>query len=85
VRRLTDPSGPPLTVRELSGFLASQGLARGKHPEFIWTIDEMPVNAGGKYDKALLRQAAPGQLLARTAPAGSPEARIPSSRRELCP
>jgi acyl-CoA synthetase (AMP-forming)/AMP-acid ligase II len=70
VIELADPAGPPLTVQELSGFLASQGLALVKHPEFIWTIGEMPVNAGGKYDRALLRQAAPSQpLAARAVPA----------------
>jgi acyl-CoA synthetase (AMP-forming)/AMP-acid ligase II len=67
VIELTDPAGPPLTVQELSRFLASQGLALGKHPEFIWTVDAMPVNAGGKYDRALLRQAAPIQPLAARA------------------
>jgi non-ribosomal peptide synthetase component E (peptide arylation enzyme) len=62
-----ESAGGSLTVEELSAFLDEQGLALNKHPEFILVVDEMPVNAGGKCDKALLKRIVPDQpLIARS-------------------
>jgi non-ribosomal peptide synthetase component E (peptide arylation enzyme) len=55
-------AGEAPTLAELTEFLYEQGLAMFKHPEFLVLIDRLPVNAGGKVDKARLTEHALAEL-----------------------
>ena len=47
------PSNGP-SLAELSCFVLEQGLARWNQPELLFLVDDLPRNAGGKVDKAML-------------------------------
>lgn len=50
------PTGEPPTLKDLTNFLDTQGLAKFKFPEQIVLLDELPTNPGGKVDKGRLQQ-----------------------------
>ncbi|MGD1279076.1 AMP-binding protein [Mycobacterium seoulense] len=50
------PTGEPPTLAGLVDFLDQQGLAKFKFPERLVIVDELPINPGGKVDKALLQE-----------------------------
>jgi non-ribosomal peptide synthetase component E (peptide arylation enzyme) len=56
------PKGDPPTLREVTAFLHEHGLATFKHPEYLVLVDDLPLNAGGKLDKARLTQHAIAEL-----------------------
>ena len=47
-------SGCPPSLHELSSFVVQQGLAKWNQPEFLFIVDDLPRNAGGKVNKAQL-------------------------------
>jgi acyl-CoA synthetase (AMP-forming)/AMP-acid ligase II len=47
------PSGS-LSLEEVARFVQEQGLAKWNRPELLFLVDDLPRNAGGKVDKALL-------------------------------
>ncbi|MFI9550545.1 class I adenylate-forming enzyme family protein [Nonomuraea endophytica] len=51
--------GRGLTLDELTAYLAGQGLDRGKHPEHLLLIEEMPLTPAGKPDRDALRALIP--------------------------
>ncbi|HEX4109972.1 MAG TPA: class I adenylate-forming enzyme family protein [Solirubrobacteraceae bacterium] len=59
-----DPPG----LAALCAFLAERGLARFKHPERLLVVAELPLNAGGKLDRAAVRELA---LVAPSTPTGA--------------
>jgi non-ribosomal peptide synthetase component E (peptide arylation enzyme) len=59
---LVVPKGDPPTLTEITTFLDQHGLARFKHPEFLVLVDNLPLNAGGKLDKARLTDHAIAEL-----------------------
>jgi acyl-CoA synthetase (AMP-forming)/AMP-acid ligase II len=50
------------TLEQLRQFLAAQGLARYKWPEFIELLSEIPLSGPGKVDRRALRERAAAQL-----------------------
>jgi acyl-CoA synthetase (AMP-forming)/AMP-acid ligase II len=43
-----------LSLSDLTGFVLEQGLAKWNQPELLFLVEDLPRNAGGKVDKALL-------------------------------
>ncbi|MBV9794654.1 MAG: AMP-binding protein [Actinobacteria bacterium] len=52
------------TLPELAGYLAGQGIARHKLPEYLLIVDAFPRTLSGKIQKFVLRQQAAGLLAA---------------------
>ncbi|HUO41070.1 MAG TPA: AMP-binding protein [Mycobacterium sp.] len=50
------PAAEPPTLAGLVDFLDQQGLAKFKFPERLVIVDELPINPGGKVDKARLQE-----------------------------
>ncbi|MFE9477429.1 class I adenylate-forming enzyme family protein [Streptomyces spororaveus] len=48
--------GQPLTLASLGVHLTRRGLERGKHPERLLLLAELPLTAAGKPDRAALRE-----------------------------
>ncbi|MGF7163165.1 non-ribosomal peptide synthetase component E (peptide arylation enzyme) [Rhodoligotrophos appendicifer] len=46
----------PFTLEEVNAFLQQQGTAKFKWPEKLVVMDEMPMNAAGKFDRITMRK-----------------------------
>lgn len=54
--------GSAISVKELSEFLAAREIAKSRHPEYVVTVDEMPMTPTQKVIKGqLVKQIFPGQ------------------------
>jgi 2,3-dihydroxybenzoate-AMP ligase len=56
--------GTTLTLKELTGFLQQQEIARFKLPERLEIVDEFPVSTFGKVSKKLLAERIAAKLAA---------------------
>lgn len=84
-------SGSHPRLADLCSFLLDRELAKAKLPEKLIVLDELPTNAGGKVDKALIREIAVKALAGdlrddsavslrqRVSAAGAPADSVPST------
>lgn len=55
VAHLVTSGGTTLLLSAITSFLEGKGVAKFKWPEHLVFLDELPVNAAGKFDRILLR------------------------------